>query len=170
MARPRPGMFPPAATKPAQPEPSIPATPATPPKTEAAKLIEYTTPEAWKPKEGSSLRVATFTVSEGEETAELAITQFPKVAQMTDPLANVNRWRGELALPAAKESELPEQTSEMKIGDQPATIFFATGTSARRANKHDCRNDRSFRIAFGLSRCKELRPWLANNVQRSKSL
>ena len=39
--------------------------------------------------------------TQGDQAAEVAITQFPKVAQMTDPLANVNRWRGELALPAA---------------------------------------------------------------------
>lgn len=127
-AGPRPGMMPQAATKEPQPETSAPATTVAPPKTEPAKLIEYTAPEAWKPKEGSALRVATFSVTEGEDTAEVAVTQFPKVAQMTDPLANVNRWRGELSLPPAKESELPEQTSELKIGDQPATIFFATGT------------------------------------------
>ncbi len=78
----RPGMFPPA-TK--QPEAQQPATPssepkstATPPKSEAAKLIEYTAPDSWKPKEGSSLRIATFTVTEGEQTAEVAITQFPR--------------------------------------------------------------------------------------------
>ena len=47
---------------------------------------------------------------------------------MTDPLANVNRWRGELQLPPAVAKDLPEQTTEFKIEDQPATIFFATGT------------------------------------------
>jgi hypothetical protein len=127
-AGPRPGMTPPVAAKQQQPEATPPPTTAAPPKSDPAKLVEYTAPEAWKSKEGSSLRIATFSVTQGEETAEVAITQFPKVAQMTDPLANVNRWRGELALPPAKESELPEQTSVLKIGDQPATIFFATGT------------------------------------------
>jgi len=124
----RPSMLPPAATKQPASGPSEPKSAEPPPKSEAAKLIEYTAPESWKSKEGSSLRVATFTVTQGEQAAEVAITQFPKVAQMTDPLANVNRWRGELSLPAAKEAELPEQTSELKIGDQPATLFFATGT------------------------------------------
>lgn len=123
----RPGMTPPATAKEPPPETKASETQPAPAANQASELIEYKTPDAWKPKRGSALRVATFSVSEGEQSAEVAITQFPKVAQMTDPLANVNRWRGELALPAAKESELPEQTSELKIGDQPATIFFATG-------------------------------------------
>jgi hypothetical protein len=127
----RPGMSP-QPTTPKEPpaETKAPAeTPALPAANTASDLIEFQAPEAWKSKRGSALRVATFAVTEGEQLAEVAITQFPKVAQMTDPLANVNRWRGELGLKPAAESELPEQTSELKIGDQPATIFFATGTA-----------------------------------------
>ena len=128
----RPGMLPPAAIKQPPPEATAPSPSETkhePAANEPSKLIEYIAPDAWNPKRGSALRVATFSVSEGERSAEVAITQFPKVAQMTDPLANVNRWRTELGLPAAIASELPEQTSELKIGDQPAMIFFATGTA-----------------------------------------
>ncbi len=74
----RPSMFPPAATKQPASEPNEPKSAEPPPKSEAAKLIEYTAPESWKSKEGSSLRVATFTVTQGEQAAEVAITQFPR--------------------------------------------------------------------------------------------
>ncbi len=61
---------------------------------------------------------------------------------MTDPLANVNRWRGELSLPAAKEAELPEQTSELKIGDQRQRSSLPQAPT-RRTDKYARGDDRA---------------------------
>ncbi len=88
---------------------------------------------------------------------------------MTDPLANVNRWRGELSLPAAKEAELPEQTSEIKIGDQPATIFFATGTQ-RGTDEHPRGDDRARESRLVREDARRGRRWSARNAPDSKSL
>lgn len=68
--------------------------------------LTWTAPADWRPKAGSSVRKGSYDVgAEGGPVADLAITAFP--GNVGGDLANVNRWRGQLALPPVTEAELP---------------------------------------------------------------
>ena len=92
-------------------------------------LLTYEVPATWKSKPPSTFRFASFDVTEDGRKAEVSLSVFStNRPEMGKLLPNVNRWRGELSLPPATETELPEQTTELQIPAGPATIFTATGT------------------------------------------
>lgn len=136
----QPGMSPPMTrTPPPEPKPeptpnnstnNTPGNDKGPPSPqEARNLLTYDVPAAWQAKQASSFRVASFDVSADGKKADVALSVFStKSPEMGKLLPNVNRWRGELGLKPATESELPEQTSELKVDAGNATIFTATGT------------------------------------------
>ena len=59
--------------------------------------LTWTTPAGWKEKPGDGMRVATFELPKGPGKAEATIVALP--GDVGGELANVNRWRGQLALP-----------------------------------------------------------------------
>ncbi len=62
-------------------------------------------PAGWTEQAGNSVRVATLQAKSADgRVAELAITQFP--GDVGGDLANVNRWRGQIGLPALQANEL----------------------------------------------------------------
>lgn len=73
-----------------------------PPQKKPAGLA-WSVPKGWKSLPASGVRLATMTPP-GPGKAELTITAFP--GEVGGELANVNRWRGQLALPPIGESEL----------------------------------------------------------------
>jgi hypothetical protein len=67
--------------------------------------LAWTAPSHWQAKAGSSMRKGTYMLSgEGGATAELAITAFP--GDVGGEVANVNRWRGQIQLPAVSAAEV----------------------------------------------------------------
>lgn len=135
MTQAMPGMTPPArktpspSPEPSAPEPSTTENKAPPSAAEARNLLTYDVPDGWQAKQASAFRVASFDVTADDKKADVSLSVFSaKTPEMGKLLPNVNRWRGELSLPPTTESELPEQTSEMKLEAGPATIFNATGT------------------------------------------
>lgn len=85
--------------------------------------LTWTAPADWKPKTASSMRKGSYEIGASEgPVADLAITAFP--GDVGGDLANVNRWRGQLALPPISEAELPAALTtlstngvSMKIAD-----------------------------------------------------
>ena len=84
-------------------------------------------------------REAAFTVGAGDQQAEITVTALPGRA---DPLANVNRWRGQVCLSPIDQQELDEAAQPIDIADQQGeyvkfegpegTILAATLTEAGR--------------------------------------
>jgi hypothetical protein len=58
--------------------------------------VEWTAPEGWPSKPGDGMRRATYVAG----AAELTVISLP--GEAGGPLANVNRWRGQLGLGPAK--------------------------------------------------------------------
>jgi hypothetical protein len=85
----------PAAAGAGAPMDSIPVS------TTAAPSLVWTAPASWTPKELSSMRKGSYTVSGPEGTGDLSITAFP--GDVGGNLANVNRWRGQLQLPPVSD-------------------------------------------------------------------
>jgi hypothetical protein len=90
--------------------------------TEAGGLT-WTAPATWQARPGSAVRKGSYTIGdESGPTADLAITAFP--GDVGGDLANVNRWRGQVALPPITAAELPASLTplavaglEMKLAD-----------------------------------------------------
>ena len=66
--------------------------------------LTWTAPATWQAKQASAMRKATFVVTgEGGAVADLAVTAFP--GDVGGDFANVNRWRGQVGLPALSDAE-----------------------------------------------------------------
>jgi hypothetical protein len=78
------------------------------------KNPKFTAPPGWKDTGARQLRLATFLPpGDAKDPPQLYIsTPFGGTL-----LANVNRWRDEVGIPNATQSELPKVTTEIKVGD-----------------------------------------------------
>jgi hypothetical protein len=72
--------------------------------------LSWTAPAAWQAKPLGAMRKGSFTVvGEAGATADLSITAFP--GAVGGDLANINRWRGQVALPPITDADLPAATT-----------------------------------------------------------
>jgi hypothetical protein len=72
--------------------------------------LTWMAPAAWQAKPPGAMRKGSFTVlGEAGATADLSITAFP--GAVGGDLANINRWRGQVALPPITDAELPTATT-----------------------------------------------------------
>lgn len=78
----------------------------TPVATAQGSQLTWTVPAEWKDKPGSAMRKGSYAVPGPGGDADLAITAFP--GDVGGDLANVNRWRGQLALPPIAAGELEQ--------------------------------------------------------------
>jgi hypothetical protein len=69
------------------------------PKAAGPNLL-WTAPAAWTPKPPSAMRKGSYTVRGPEGEGDLSIAAFP--GDVGGDLANINRWRGQLGLPAVE--------------------------------------------------------------------
>jgi len=89
---------------------------STPP-TQSTGATTYTwvVPETWQPGKASSMRIGSYSVVEGDQSADLSIVRLPGQAGGT--LANLNRWRGQLDLEPVSAAQLEALTEPV---DSPA--------------------------------------------------
>ena len=73
------------------------------------------------------MRKASFGITDGAQVANVSVIDFQASAgpMMADPLANVNRWRGEVGLPQVTEDDLAKVTEAIEVDGQPATLVDA---------------------------------------------
>lgn len=69
-------------------------------------------PSHWRAQQPSPMRLASFLVEKPAGKAEVSVTVFGQ-GEGGDVLANVNRWRGQLGLPAADQSALKNLTGNL---------------------------------------------------------
>jgi hypothetical protein len=116
---------------------SSPATP--PPNTPAAAApdqsqnnagqpqLQWTLPAGWVEVAPGQMSVASFKVSGQNGTeAEVSVVPLPGVAG--GDTANVNRWRGQVGLPAATADELQKTGETVQVGNQSATLYDIAGS------------------------------------------
>lgn len=131
-----------AATKAASPHPAMPATasaPATPAAGDAAMAstpvataggpgLTWTAPAHWKAKPGSAMRKGSYAISGEGGEADLAITAFP--GDVGGELANLNRWRGQIQLPAVTLAELEATRQRLERNNLQMSVVDIVGTGA----------------------------------------
>lgn len=93
----------------------------------ATDELKFDTPDGWTAKRGSAIRKASL-ATPGD--AEVTAFAFPNSAPgMADPLANINRWRGEVGLEPTTAEKLAEESSEITLSGDTATYVELVGES-----------------------------------------
>ena len=92
--------------------------------------VAWTAPAGWKEIPGNGMRVASFELPEGPGKAEVTVVALP--GDVGGELANVNRWRGQLALPPIAEGDLAaaRRTEASPLG--PVLVYDFTGTGEKK--------------------------------------
>lgn len=103
---------------------AVVATPAARP-----RGLSWTLPPGWKELSGSGMRLATFVPPGGLKT-EGTVVALP--GDSGGELANVNRWRGQIALPPTDEAGMAAARTKIATKAGPASLFDFTGPGAVR--------------------------------------
>ena len=73
----------------------------------------FTAPEQWESGGSTSMSLASYQVDEDGETVRITVTPLPP----SDLLANVNRWRSQIALDAIGREQLDDMVSKIELGE-----------------------------------------------------
>ena len=94
--------------------------------------VKWTTPSGWTELPGSAMRVATFALPAAAGKAEATVVALP--GDVGGELANVNRWRGQIALPPLTEDKLAGARAGVRsrLGDVFVYDFTAGGAKKTR--------------------------------------
>ena len=108
-------------------EPSpLAANPALPPPATGGKPV-WQKPGGWTEKPASAMRLASFSSAEKDgESADISVVTLGGPAG--GALANVNRWRGQIGLPAVDDAGLATLLTDMQIDGKAARIIDMAGT------------------------------------------
>lgn len=89
-----------------------------------AGKAEWTVPEGWDKRAGGSMAVGTFSV------ADAMVTVTPLGAQSGSLEMNVNRWRGQIGLPAASLADIQKSLSKLTVAGQEFNYLFISNTAS----------------------------------------
>src|SRR5262249_30916108 len=96
----------------------------------ADKPLAWKLPEDWQLDKGSRPgRYATILVGK-KDALELTITKLGREGQASSVLANVNRWRNQLALAPVTNKDLASSTKELKVEAGVVTLVDLTATGS----------------------------------------
>lgn len=129
-----------------EPTPAAPASPApaanpagggatgsgamasTPVTTASGNALTWTAPAGWSAKPAGSMRKGSYAVKGEGAEADMAITAFP--GDVGGDLANLNRWRGQIGLPAVDQAEFDRSTRHLDRNGLHMTVVDIVGTGA----------------------------------------
>lgn len=118
-----------AAKQPAAETPQ--ATTVEPPSRSGA--ISYDVPEGWEKGPSSSMREATYIISDGDARAEFTLSGWPAApgTQMSDVTANVQRWAAQVGVPT--DDKLSQLVEEIEIDGSKGNYVKLVGTESGQA-------------------------------------
>jgi hypothetical protein len=100
------------STPPANPTPMVDTTNMPPEQAE----IQWTVPQGWKQLPGDGqMRFASFEIQPDHPDLQLSV--IPLGAEAADLLPNINRWEGQVGLPATSLTDLPKVVKRVTVGD-----------------------------------------------------
>jgi hypothetical protein len=96
--------------------------------------LAWTAPSDWQAKPLGAMRKGSFSISgDAGAVADLSITAFP--GAVGGELANVNRWRGQVGLPAIDESALASSVTRLTSNGLTITLVDLAGTDPANAQR-----------------------------------
>jgi hypothetical protein len=103
---------------------------------ESLELTKFDTPTGWTDRGASGERKASLAVGTGEKALDISITSFSASReQMANPLANINRWRGQLGLPSATPDEIGNSVKETRVSGFPGAYVEILGPEDAKPQK-----------------------------------
>jgi hypothetical protein len=116
----------PAEAPPFAPPPGAPQAPAPAP----ARKFNWTVPAGWTAMPTGQMQDARFAMpDQGAAKAEVSVSVFN--SPTGDQLSNVNRWRGQIGLPALSAAELPGAVTPLDPAVSGAILVDVTNTGKR---------------------------------------
>ncbi len=109
----------------AQPPPMASAQPDT---QASAPGLQWKQPSNWEQVPPGEMRLASFRVA-GKDGKTADISVVPLGGMGGSDLGNVNRWRGQVGLPAVSEADLPKMSHAIEIGGQTGQLYELAGTN-----------------------------------------
>lgn len=100
----------------------------TPVATASGNALVWTAPAGWTAKAAGSMRKGSYAVKGDGGEADMAITAFP--GDVGGDLANLNRWRGQIGLPAVGQAEFDRETQHLDRNGLHMTVVDIVGTGA----------------------------------------
>jgi hypothetical protein len=89
--------------------------------------LTWTAPAHWVAKPAGAMRKGSYAIKDGTAEADLSITAFP--GDTGGLLANLNRWRGQIALPPLAPGELDAHREHIDIGTLHVDLVDFVGTA-----------------------------------------
>lgn len=90
----------------------------------SSRRLTYEIPEAWAELPATSMRLANLRTADNAEVTAFA---FAAAGAMGDPLANVNRWRGQVGLGPTTQADLDEASEQITIDGVDGDYIELTG-------------------------------------------
>ncbi|MFI5346481.1 MAG: hypothetical protein ACHQ51_08915 [Elusimicrobiota bacterium] len=112
------------------PKEDLPAAMQAPGEGARPRGLRWKTPAGWNELAGNGMRVATFELPKGPGKAEVTVVALP--GDVGGELANVNRWRGQLALPPIDETQLPGLRRTVRSPAGEILVYDFTGGGAKK--------------------------------------
>lgn len=95
---------------------------SSPPRTAAPRVV----PDHWEEKPISGMRISSFSIR-GPDDTEADLSVIPLEGDGGGLMSNLNRWRGQLGLPAWPEARLPEITTPVTLpGGDGVLVDFSS--------------------------------------------
>ena len=92
--------------------------------------VHWTAPAGWTELAGNGMRIATLEPPQTAGKAEVTVVALP--GDVGGELANVNRWRGQLALPPIAAAGLPPARATVKCRLGSLFVYDFTGTGEKK--------------------------------------
>lgn len=102
------------------------AAPAAP---SSAQALHWDLPKGWKEQAGTGMRLSTMTPP-GPGKAEVTVIALP--GDVGGELANVNRWRGQIGLPALDDAGLTKARAKASAPAGAVTVYDFTSDGAKK--------------------------------------
>ena len=101
----------------------------------SAQDFSFKLPPGWQAGPAAPMRKGTFVVDNDDGRGELAVTSFPAIPAMADPLQNARRWASLAAAGTLSDEQLQAAIHETKIAGLPAQqmVFFPADNGAGHA-------------------------------------
>jgi hypothetical protein len=88
--------------------------------------ITYTKPESWKEfRDPTGIALAAFHAGEGAGRVDITVTSLPGSAGGL--LANIKRWRGQIGMPPASDTDVGKEIRDINVAGMPAQMVDLLG-------------------------------------------
>ncbi len=98
-----------------------------PPATNTARpQLRFEPGDGWRELGRGAMGSRSFGLGEGDLQTVVKLSDFPPVGAMSDPRANIDRWRGQLGQPPLGDQKLEEVTEAVAIGEGDGVLTLIT--------------------------------------------